>query len=137
VREEGYRGGGEAEAARCAEESALNENATRRWRSRIRVASTLFAVDAEIVVEHSHSAISIDGNVQIFVHQKVISWALADYPEIIYEGCIRLPILQRRREALAGNPSCLVLGTSGLADSTDTLRLRVQFATDLVAIDSD
>ena len=100
--------------------------------------NALSTVDAEIIVSHSHSAVSIDSDVRGFMYQKVISsGALADNPEVVHERRVRLPILQRRREALLRNTSCVVLGTSSLAETAYALWLEMGVGTDLVAVDCE
>ena len=59
----------------------------------MRLKSSLLAVDAEIVVKHRQRPVGIDGDMQGFMHQVVISSALADYPEVIHVSEVCLPIL--------------------------------------------
>ena len=71
------------------------------------------------------------------MHKEVISWTLADNPEVVYERLVGLAILKRILEALLRNASRLVLGTSGLAGTADALWVKMEEATDIVAIDGE
>jgi hypothetical protein len=97
----------------------------------------LLAIDAEIIVEHSHRAVSIDSKVQGLVHQKVVPRTLADNPEVVYERSIRLAILERILKTLLRNAGPLVLCTGGLAGTANALWLEMEEATDIVAIDGE
>ena len=95
----------------------------------------LLAVDAEIIVGHRHCAVSIDGYMHGLVHQEIVARTLADNSEVVYEGQIRLSILQGILKALLCDASRLVLVTSGLAGTADALWLKMKVTADVVAID--
>ena len=99
--------------------------------------SFLLAIDAEIIVEHSHRAVSIDSKVQGLVHQEIVLRTLADNPEVVYERFIRLAILERILKTFLRNAGPLVLCTGGLAGTTNALWLEMEEATDIVAIDGE
>jgi hypothetical protein len=73
------------------------------------VTALLLAVDAEIIVGHSHGAVSIDGYMHGLVHQVIVARTLANNSEVVYEGQIRLAILQGILKALLCDASRLVL----------------------------
>ena len=62
---------------------------------------------------------------------------MADNSEVVYEGQIRLAILQGIPKALPCDASRLVLVTSGLAGTADALWLKMEVTTDIVAIDGE
>jgi len=97
----------------------------------------LLTIGTEIIVGYGHRAVRVDSKVQGFVHKEVISWTLADNPEVVYERLVDLAILKRILEALLRNASRLVLGTSGLAGTADALWLKMEDATDIVATDRE
>jgi hypothetical protein len=97
----------------------------------------LLAIDAEIIVKHSHRAVGIDRKMQGLVHQEVIPRTLADNPEVVYERKVELAILEGGFKALLGDAGSLVLGTRGLAGAAYTLRLEVEIAANVVAIDGE
>jgi hypothetical protein len=99
------------------------------------LSALLLAVDAEIIVGHSHGAVSIDGYMHGLVHQVIVARTLADNSEVVYERQIRLAILQGCLKALLRGASRLVLVTSGLAGTAETLWLKMEVTTDVVAID--
>jgi hypothetical protein len=99
--------------------------------------SSLLAFDAEIIVEHSHRAVSIDSKVQGLVHQEVVLRTLADNPEVVYERFIRLAILERILKTRLRNAGPLVLCTGGLAGTANALWLEMEEATDIVAVDGE
>ncbi len=53
----------------------------------------LFALSAQIIVVHSHRAVSVDGDVRGLVNQKVVSGTLSDNSEVVYESRLKLAIL--------------------------------------------
>ena len=95
----------------------------------------LLAVDAEVIVEYRHCTVGCDRDMHRFMHQKVVSWPLADDPEVVYASEVRLAVLQRDIEALLGSSSSLILEASRLPRAIHPLRLEVESATYLVAID--
>jgi hypothetical protein len=97
----------------------------------------LLTIGTEIIVEYGHRAVRVDSKVQGFVHKEVVSWTLADNPEVVYERLVGLAILKILLEALLRNASRLVLGTSGFAGTADALWLKMEEATDIVAIDGE
>jgi RNase P/RNase MRP subunit p29 len=72
-------------------------------------------------VRHGHSAIGIDGDVQGFMHQEVVSRTLTDDSKVVYKRVAELAILERTLKALLRNPSRLVLVTGGFARTRKTL----------------
>lgn len=97
----------------------------------------LLTIDAEVIVEHSHRAVGIDSDVQVFMHQKIVPRTLTNNSKVVNKRIGRLAILQRTLKALLRNASRLVLGTSGLASTANALWLKMDFATDIVAIDGE
>ena len=66
-------------------------------------------------MEHGHSAIGIDGDVQVFMYQEVVSRTLTDNSKVVYKCVSELAILERTLKALLRNPSRLVLVAGGFA----------------------
>jgi len=86
-------------------------------------------------VEHRDGTIGVDGNVCVLMHQQVVAWTLADNPKVVDERLVSLPILERSLEALLRNASRLIFITGGFADPANTLRLKMGFSTNVVAVD--
>jgi hypothetical protein len=72
-----------------------------------------------------------------FPYQEVISRTRADDQKAVYERLGRLTILQRELEAGTRNASRLILGTSGLAETTYALWLEMLDAADSFIVDSE
>src|SRR6266478_6586623 len=97
----------------------------------------LLAGCAEVVVRDRHRSISIDGEVQGFMHQEVVAWALADDSEVIYEGEVCLAVKESGLETFLGDAGGLILDAGGFADADDFLWLKVGITADVVAVDGE
>ena len=88
------------------------------------------AINAEAVDECCHIPVRVDGYVKRLMNQKIVSIALADDAKIIDE---RLLSPNRQIDLLLSHSRCLVLVSSGLSDTADSLRLKMHGCMDRAA----
>ena len=72
------------------------------------VEQSALTCSAEVVVVGRDRAIGIDRKMQGLMHEEVISWTLADNPEVVYERGFKLTIHQGSGKHALGNSRCLV-----------------------------
>ena len=87
-------------------------------------------------MEHGHRSLGIEGNVCDFMDEVVVSWTLADNPEVVNERLLFLSVLERKFKAGVFCHACrLILVAGDFAGANDTLGLKMSRSTDVVAID--
>jgi len=87
-------------------------------------------------MEHGHRSIGIEGNVCHLMDEVVVSWTLADNPEVVNESLLCLSVLERNLKAgVFCHARRLIFIADSLADACDTLGLKMSGSTDVVAVD--
>jgi hypothetical protein len=95
------------------------------------------AGDAEVVVRDRHGSISIDGEVLGFMYEVIVSRALTDDSEVVYEGEVCLAVKESGLETFLGDAGGLILDAGGFADADDLLWLKVGITADVVSVDGE
>jgi hypothetical protein len=80
------------------------------------------AIDAEIIERCCHCSVCVNGNVKRLVYEKIVTVLLSDDAEIVDE---RLLSPNRQIDLILSHSRCLVLVSSGLSDTADSLRLKM------------
>ena len=76
-------------------------------------------------MEHGHRSIGVEGNVCNLMDEVVVSWTLADNPEVVNESLLCLSVLERNLKAgVFCHAYRLILITGGLAGADNTLGLK-------------
>ena len=60
-------------------------------------------------MDNGYRAVSVEGEVQSFMHQEVVAWALADDSEVVYEGEVCLAVKESGLETYLGDAGGLIL----------------------------
>src|SRR5437588_2265083 len=92
----------------------------------------LLTLDAKIIDEYGDGTVRVEGNVCCLMDCEVVARTLTDDVEPVDERDSSLSILERRLKARPGKPSRVIVKTSRLAGTVDTLRLKLHHPTNVV-----